>query len=206
MKIIASWDDGCVLDLRMAELMAKYNIPTIFYWPYALDKSKNMNRCKTFLTMDQCKEIAKNFEIGSHTVNHHWLTKINTQQAQNEIFDSRKLWQDALGQEIKSFCYPRGYKNGIVKLLVKNAGYTSARTTVIGHLSPGPDAMEQPTTVHIGIDRIEYKNVSWEIFARQMLEQARENPEAIFHMMGHSWEIDLFGDWDNLENLLKELT
>ena len=40
MKITASWDDGTTADLKMAELMVKYVIPTIFYWPENIKESK----------------------------------------------------------------------------------------------------------------------------------------------------------------------
>jgi hypothetical protein len=60
-------------------------------------------------------------------------------------------------------------------MLVKNAGYENARTTVVGHLNPGTDPFAQPTTLHVGIDRIEYKQICWEMYARQMMKKADEN-------------------------------
>jgi peptidoglycan/xylan/chitin deacetylase (PgdA/CDA1 family) len=204
MKIIASWDDACFHDLRLAELMKKYNIPTTFYWPYNLEKCVNVGRVKKFLTMEQCVDLSKEFEIGSHTVTHHYLTKINLKQARNEIFESKKLWEDKLGKEVTKFCYPRGYSNSFIKILVKNAGYKEARSTKIGCLTVSEDPFETKTTVHVGVDRVEYKNRSWEIFAREMIKEATE--DSIYHIMGHSWEIEEFSDWNNFEDLLKELT
>ena len=130
MKIITSWDDGAKQDLRLAELLIKYNLPAIFYWPVNLEKSKNMSRVKGWLTLDQCKEIASKFVVGAHTVTHQWLSKQTTQQARNEIFDSRKFWQDQTGQTVESFCYPRNKHNTIVRILVKNAGYKIGRAHV----------------------------------------------------------------------------
>lgn len=209
MKIIFSWDDGCVHDKKAAELMKKYDIETIFYWPYNLEKCKNVSRVGKFLTMEECVELSKEFEVGSHTMTHEFLTKINQKQAEYEIFESRKLWQDKTGQKIKSFCYPRGYTNSFLKILVKNAGYTDARSTVIGRVTESPDPFFVETALHAGIDRIEYKidskNVSWEIYGRYILEKARQTENAIFHVFAHSWEIELFKDWENLESFIKEL-
>lgn len=205
MKILATWDDGASQDMRVADLMDKYAIPTIFYWPCQLARSKNMGKVKSFLTMNQCIELSKRFEVGSHTVTHHYLTDLNTKQARNEIFESRKTWQDVTGQEINSFCYPRGRQNQIIRMLVKNAGYTNARTTAVGHLSPGYEPYLTPTTVHVGIDRVEYKGKTWEVYAREMLEKAKQQEDAVYHLFGHSWEIEQFGDWQPLEDLLKEL-
>lgn len=204
MKIVFSVDDGAASDFKMADLLKKYEIPGIFYWPYNLEKSSNMSRVKKFLTMEQCVELSKEFEVGSHTISHQFLTKISLQAARNEIFDSKKLWEDKLGREITKFCYPRGYTNTIVKAMTKNAGYKEARTTIVGHLKPANDLFAQPTTLHVGIDRIEYNNKSWELFGKEMLEKANE--DSLFHIFGHSWEIDLFNDWGNLEEFLKLIT
>lgn len=204
MKILTSWDDASHEDLKIAELLKKYNLPGIFYWPVNLEKSKNMKRVKKWLSLAECKEIAQSFEVGSHTITHQWLSELNTKQARNEIFDSRKFWQDQTGQEINTFCYPRNKQNTIVRMLVKNAGYTSARTTIVGHLDPGQDLFQTPTTVHVGVDRVEYKDKSWEIFAREMLEKADEN--SIYHLFGHGWEIEASNDWKHLETLFKELS
>lgn len=203
MKVIASWDDASFYDRKMADLMKKYNVKTVFYWPCNLDKSRNMNKCNKFLALNDCKELAKDFEVGSHTVTHNWLPDLNTQQARNEIFDSRKFWQDVTGQAVESFSYPRGRHNELVRILVKNAGYKEARTTIVGHLKPNDDPLQMHTTVHVGIDRKEYKDISWELFARKMIKEAKD--DSVYHLWGHSWEIELYKDWENLENLLKEL-
>lgn len=203
MKVVASWDDGGVNDLKLAELMSKYNIPTIFYWPVMLGKSKNVGRVGEFLTLDQCKEISEMHEVGSHSLTHNWLTKLNTKQARNEIFESRKYWQDETGQEINSFCYPRGHTNDLTVILVKNAGYTNARTLATGNLREIKDPYRTSTTVQVGVDRVEYKGETWEVYSRKMLSQATE--DSIYHIMGHSWEIERENDWDALESLLKEL-
>ena len=132
--------------------------------------------------------------------------RITTSWDDGCVHDMRlaELWEDLLVRPVTSFCYPRGYTNALIKMLVKNAGYENARTTVVGHLKPGDDAFAQPTTLHVGIDRIEYKQICWEMFADKMIEQADEN--STFHLFGHSWEIDTFGDWENLETLFKKLT
>ena len=205
MKVIATWDDAAIEDLKLAELMAKYEIPTIFYWPFNLEKSVNVKSIKKFLTQKQCLEIAKKFEIGSHTITHNYLTKIPLKAASPEISDSRKKWQDLTGQGINSLCYPRGYSNQLIRMIAKNAGYKNARTTVVGRLDEGTDPYQTPTTVHVGIDRVEYKGICWQMFANKMLEEARKKDDAIFHLFGHSWEIERENDWKDLESLLKEL-
>jgi peptidoglycan/xylan/chitin deacetylase (PgdA/CDA1 family) len=133
MEVLASWDDASIADLKIAEIMLKYDVPTIFYWPSMLEKAKNMGT-NSFLTKENCKEIAKKFTIGSHSASHQPMNKMTIPQLAMEISDSRKYWQDLTGQEINSFAYPKQSINPLIKSLVKGAGYKSARTNVVGHL------------------------------------------------------------------------
>jgi peptidoglycan/xylan/chitin deacetylase (PgdA/CDA1 family) len=202
MDVLASWDDGSTTDLKMAELMAKYNIPTIFYWPSLLKHAKNMAMTSSFLSDTECKEIASRFEIGSHSASHRPLSKVSIPQLGMEITDSRKHWQDFTGQEIESFAYPKNSLNSLTKALIKGAGYKSARTNITGCLSR-QEGFEMKCTVQIGIDRIEYENKSWELFAKEMIAKVEEN--SIFHIFGNSWDVESYNDWEHLEDLIKAL-
>jgi peptidoglycan/xylan/chitin deacetylase (PgdA/CDA1 family) len=200
MEVLASWDDGSTADLKMAELMAHYKIPTIFYWPSMLSKGK---KTSSSLTEQDCKEISKNFTIGSHSASGQSMKKMTIPQLSMEITDSKKNLQDLTGQEIESFAYPKKSISSLTKALVKGAGYKSARTNIVGHLKPGDDSFAIQCTVQIGIDRIEYKNKCWEYFADDMLSKIQ--PNETFHLFGNSWEVELYKDWSALEKLLIKL-
>ena len=204
MKIISSWDDASTADFKMANLMLKFNIPTIFYWPSLLDKAKPPYSVTSWLTEKDCKELATQFEIGSHSATHRPMGKMTIGQLSMEITDSRKYWQDLTGQEINSFAYPKASINSLSKALIKGAGYKSARTSVPTHLNPGSDPFEIKCTVQAGIDRLEYNNKSWELFWEEMAEKCTE--DSVFHIFGSSCDIESYNDWDNLETLLKRLT
>ena len=203
MKIISSWDDASTADFKMAELMSKYNIPTIFYWPSLLEKAKPAFSATSWLAEKDCKELAKQFEIGSHSASHKPMAKMPIGQLGMEITESRKYWQNLTGQEINSFAYPKGSINSLTKALIKGAGYKSARTSVPTHLSPGDDPFEIKCTVQVGIDRVEYNNKCWELFWEEMMEKCDEN--SVFHIFGSSCDVETYNDWANLETLLKRL-
>lgn len=203
MEILASWDDGSIADLKMAELMSKYDVPTIFYWPSMLEKAKNRSTTSSWLTEENCKEIASRFEIGSHSMSHQPMNRMTIPQLAVEITDSRKYWQDVTGQEINSFAYPKNSINNMAKALIKGAGYKSARTSITGWLKSGDDPFAIQCTVQIGIDRIEYSDKCWEYFADEMLEKA--NDESVFYIFGNSWDVETHNDWDALESLIKKI-
>lgn len=206
MKIITSWDDGCKHDFKIVELLEKHELPGIFYWPCNLSRSANLGKVKEFLTLNDCIEISKKFDVGSHTMTHQYLTELTTiKQITNEIVESKAFWEKVLDKTITSFCYPRGRNNSMIRLLVKGAGYKNARTTIVGCTQPSIDPFKETTSVHVGVDRVEYKGKCWEDFARDMLQKAREEENSIFHIFGHSWEIEREKDWKALDNLFKEM-
>ena len=80
-----------------------------------------------FLSWDQIREMNKDplITIGSHSLSHARLTDISINDAAKEIIESKKRIESELGEEITSFCYPDGCVSEEIKLLVKNAGYSS---------------------------------------------------------------------------------
>lgn len=203
MILLASWDDGAKTDLKMAELMKKYNIPTIFYWPSMLGKHKNLGKAKSWLSEDECKELARDFEIGSHSMTHQFMNKMDVARVTNEIHESRRKWQDFTGQAVNSFAYPKDSFSNLTKCLIKGAGYTNARTSNVGSLTPGNDLFAKKCTLNIAINRLEYNYKSWVLYADEMLQAVKE--DSVFHIFGCSWEVEEYGEWERLEELIKTL-
>lgn len=205
MKIKASFDDATIQDIRLAELMKKYDIETIFYWPVKPELC-NEPIGRVSLQPHHMDQISQEFEIGSHTISHPLLTRIPIEDARTEIIESRQMLQDRFGQDIESFCYPRGYSNPEIQEAVVEAGYSSARSTLIGYVHETENPYFEQTALHVACDRKEYAGLSWLEYGHKILEIARQVPDSVFHFFGHSWEIDKNNAWDDLESLLKELT
>ena len=66
MRIETSWDDGHELDLRLADLLRKYKLPATFY----INTVSEEKREGKDLSEDDIVSLAKDFEIGGHTVSH----------------------------------------------------------------------------------------------------------------------------------------
>src|SRR5438552_7818919 len=88
--ITTSWDDGHPLDLRVAELLAKYGLRGTFYVPRTAQTET--------MTAAQLRELSGVFEVGGHTLGHVDLTTATEQQAWQEIADSRSWLEDSTGQ------------------------------------------------------------------------------------------------------------
>ncbi len=87
------------------------------------------------MTWQQIMEMSASSLVtfGGHTVTHPILTRVGSQQAQNEIMDSKKKIESELGGvELKYFAYPNGKPEDIneqIKNQLKDAGYSLAFTT-----------------------------------------------------------------------------
>ncbi len=81
--------------------------------------------------------IDAGMEIGSHTQNHVFLTKINKSEAVNEISHSKSDLEKKFSVNINHFCYPYGGLNNDIVSAVKNAGYQTATTVNRGKVRMG---------------------------------------------------------------------
>jgi peptidoglycan/xylan/chitin deacetylase (PgdA/CDA1 family) len=71
-------------------------------------------------------------DIGAHTLTHPHLDQIPLTQAREEIFAGKKKLEDTFGREVRHFAYPYGGFTPAVTDLVREAGFTTACTTVAG--------------------------------------------------------------------------
>ncbi|HKC14935.1 MAG TPA: polysaccharide deacetylase family protein [Patescibacteria group bacterium] len=87
-----------------------------------------------FMFSYQVQEVAKSplVEIAAHTMNHVWLKGINKETANYQISQSKKDLEKLIGKPVVSFAYPYGAFDQQAAILVKEAGFTNATSTVPG--------------------------------------------------------------------------
>lgn len=200
MKIVTSWDDGHKLDLRVADLLEKYNIPGTFFIP---------NSCLYYfgerMSEEEIKSLSdRGFEIGGHTVSHPPdLKELFAEVLEYQISSNKKWLEKITGKEVKSFCYPKGKYDKEVVNAVKEAGFKRARTVDIMEFIEPANPYKIRTSIHIHPKRKEYNNRPWYEVAEELLEKAINNPDGYFHLWGHSWEVEKYNLWTELEQILK---
>ena len=220
--ITTSWDDGHPLDLKLANLLKRYGIPATFYVPVKIQG-------ETTLTPDQIKEIAEDFDIGGHTYSHVNLTELPKEKAFEEIIKGKKYLEETIDREIQSFCHPFGAYNKEVISMVKKAGFEGARTVKLLEIKVS-SPFEIGTTVHVGEGgRSHFRdflkrskvlpNIRMPIYllARNLLfkdwfETAVDSLDfvvkngGVFHLWGHSWEIDSGNIWEKLKLIFEYIS
>ena len=210
--VTTSWDDGHKLDVRLAALLKKYGIKGTFY---VCPQDREFRRAD-LLNPQEILSLSKDFEIGGHTITHPHLTSIPLSQANDEIAQSKNYLEELLQREVTAFCYPYGDYNSQVKDLVSKCGYKLARTTRRYTFGMSQDLFEMETTFHAyahysDLHRICFfshfsplnvkKYWNWEKLAIALFKHTCRTG-GIFHLWGHSWEIEKNNGWQKLENVL----
>jgi peptidoglycan-N-acetylglucosamine deacetylase len=216
--ITTSWDDGHPLDFRIAELLHKFRLHGTFYVPM---KAENVT-----MTTSQIRELSREFEIGAHTLRHTVLTTVSNDAARREIEESKSWIENCTGAPCVMFCPPRGkYRQAHAKM-VWAAGYLGLRTVELGSLDAPRrhgEGVLVPTTVQAyphttsallvnGIKRMAFRNLwrlathgrtnDWQARAQNYLREALSRG-GVFHLWGHSWELQETGQWRRVEDVFK---
>ncbi len=214
--ITTSWDDGHVLDFKLADLLNKYNLPATFYIPKS-------NAEHEVMLPEQVTELAKQFEIGGHTLSHIRLRSTDTKTLEYEINGSYKWLSDLLGQAPVSFCFPGGVFHDKAVKIVFQSGYQVARTTELLSTESRLSNGLTPTTLqayehtaftyakHL-IKRRQLANLLQWLSSHSLYKLSHLTEDYLnkinkdggcFHLWGHSWELEEFGLWNKLEELFR---
>lgn len=221
-NVTTSWDDGDILDLQLSDLLSKYELTGTFY----ITKNYRPSR----LSEADIREISTHHEIGAHTLTHPDLRLISDDEKRNEIRGSKEWLEEVTGKEIPLFCYPKGFYDEATMEIVKGAGFRGARTTRLGVIAKPSDPFLIDTTLQVYPFPFRKKNAqeyywrklhepytqrapglrvlgvspftmySWLSTAQATFDQACTQ-NGTFHLWGHSWEIEKYGMWEDLEKL-----
>jgi len=122
-----TFDDGYKDTYRYAfPILKKYNLAaTIFVIVNEIGRADR-------LSWDELKVMRDSgiFTVGSHAMGPEPLVNIkHEEELKKQIFDSKKILEEKLGQKIYVFSYPEGRFNNRIRQLVTDAGYISAVAT-----------------------------------------------------------------------------
>ncbi|MCL8012092.1 polysaccharide deacetylase family protein [Streptomyces sp. AS02] len=210
--VTTSWDDGHRLDSRLAGLLAKHGVAGTFYIAPRNVELAPADR----LSPAAIRELGERFEIGGHTLTHQRLPRLSDRAAGAEMRAGKEELEAIVGVQVTSFCYPRGEYAAAHIEFARKIGFTCARTVRRNSLFPGAP-LEMGTTVHTYAHRVDGPialrlarlrprralklALQWDELALRWFELCLEQG-GVFHIWGHSWEIDARRDWHRLERVL----
>ncbi len=130
-SLVLSFDDGYEdFYSTIFPILKKYNFKATLFVSY------NYVGRKGFVTFPQMAEMIASgrVEIGSHTIDHLFLTAVPRSIARTQIFNSKNLLEKKLGVPIKTFAYPYGAFDKTLAKMVQEAGYKAAVSVINGDL------------------------------------------------------------------------
>jgi peptidoglycan/xylan/chitin deacetylase (PgdA/CDA1 family) len=215
--VTTSWDDGDRADLKVAELLRSRGIKGTFYVPITPYRGRPLER-------SELRGLSsEGFEIGAHGFSHRLLRGLSARELVEEIGPCKPTLEDIVGTPVRMFCYPGGRYDSKVVRALKEAGYEGARTVRMLATQPDFSPFEMPTTVQIFPHRqfTYLKNVvkgrklaglraylaqraklgNWLELGKRLFDCVLQNG-GIWHLYGHSWEIDALNLWDELQVML----
>lgn len=216
--VTTSWDDGDVCDCRIAEMLSARKLPATFYVPITGHHGSHALGHSELRDLDRA-----GFEIGGHGFSHAILPQCTKDVLAMEVEASKQRLEDILGSEVRMFAYPRGRYSSMAIQSIKQAGYAGARTTEMLAQGFNYDPYKMPTTIHVfphsksaylrNTARVVDLGKAWRYFrqlrqvenwvelAKILFDSVLEGG-GIFHLWGHSWEIEELGLWNDLEEIL----
>lgn len=209
-----SIDDGHPLDIKAAELLDKHGLKATFFVPI-----KNREGMQV-MPEERLRELSRRFEIGSHTYDHCYLRDLDIRRTYYQIAQGKLQLEDMLGLEVEGFCYPGGkYRKKDIEL-VRACGFRYARTTVNLFLDTGRSRFEMPTALQFYPHKREVylrnfirsghwikragpllralQHAGWIERLHALFDHACEHG-GVFHLWGHSKQIEELKAWHHLD-------
>ncbi|OGX06305.1 MAG: hypothetical protein A3G87_07525 [Omnitrophica bacterium RIFCSPLOWO2_12_FULL_50_11] len=133
-EIVITFDDGNRSYVEFAlPILSRYGFPSANFliWDNITQELHGS------MDLEMVRRIAHDplVTFGSHTLSHPVLSKVDPEQARQEIVQSRARFEQLLDKKIDFFAYPEGAFDDAAIKFVQEAGYLLAFTTSWKHLA-----------------------------------------------------------------------
>ena len=188
--LILSYDDGCVQDRQLVELMNKYDLIGTFHL--------NANKLGTanYLVKDEIQKLFKGHEVSVHTFNHPGLTKLSIEEIQYEIVEDRKELERLVTYPVRGMAYPFGNHNDTVIEVISKLGIEYARTVNDTYGFEIPEnflkwhpTMHQFSKAYWKANDPLQDSIEINLFYKTIDSFLQTKDLAVLDIWGHSWEM-----------------
>ena len=202
-----SYDDGVTQDIRLIELLNKYNLKCTFNLNSELLSTpriliRNNNRINHYkIHKNDVKYVYEGHEIAVHTLTHPNLTKCEDKEVIRQVELDRQNLSELVGYDVVGMAYPCGGENNddrVAEIIKNNTGIKYSRTITSNEcFDPQTNLYRfNPTGWHLDFDKMMS-------LGKEFIEMKTDTPK-IFYIWGHSFEMDYDSDcWVKLEEFFK---
>lgn len=193
-----SYDDGFKDDIRLCELMKKYNIKGTFNLNTNHIIAKNDKK----LHEEDCKKLYNDplFEVAVHGSNHSFLGHLATGTASMEILEDRRELERIFEKPIFGMVCPY---NDVTDELIEamkicNIKYCRGPKSTENFELPENKLRMVPTCHH--------NNPNLMNLADEFIDLIPKKDGKFFYVWGHSFEFDKNDNWDMMEKFLEKMS
>lgn len=229
-----SYDDGVEQDKRLIQLLDRYGLKCTFNLNSGfLGKKGNLQRnifgttnwvSHNKIPVDEIKQVYRNHEVASHTVNHPTLRDLTDDKIVAEVLEDAAALEKITGKKVCGLAYPNGYgpadpvvfkkltgqeyvpsegdklflknEHRVSDLIRKNTELYYGRTTKSTYSFDLQENLLEfnPTVAH----RETEERMD---LAKRFVELEADKPQ-IYYIWGHSYEFDVSEKaWEDFERL-----
>ncbi|MBQ8525452.1 MAG: polysaccharide deacetylase family protein [Clostridia bacterium] len=196
-----SYDDGVEQDIRLMEILDKYNMKGTFNINSGLYSPEGTvhpeGHVHRRMTESQCREVYKNHEVALHALTHPYLEELTPEHCTYEILEDRKNLERLTGKITRGMAYPFGTHSDTVVDVLRNCGIVYSRTTVSTHKFNLPeDWLRLPATCH-------HRDPELMNLAKSFVEFDKNRPSKMFYLWGHTYEFEAADNWNVIEEFVE---
>ncbi len=205
--ITFSYDDGVTQDIRLIELLNKYNLKCTFNLNSELLSKKgilirNGQRISHYkIHPEDVKALYEGHEVASHTLTHPNLTQCDDNEVIRQVETDRQNLSELVGYEVVGMAFPCGGVNNndhVADVIKNNTGIRYCRTITANSCFDVQENIFRfnPTVYHLDFEKMMS-------LGKEFIELKPETPK-VFYIWGHSYEMDYGADyWVKLEDFFK---
>ena len=209
-KVAQCWDDGVATDIRLVEILRKYNAKATFNlcpglipeetipsgWPEPVGRDwyiKGFSNGR--VGKKDLKTVYDGFQVASHCWKHENPVQVAPEDFLKAAVDARNFLEDTFQRECRGFAWPFGQHTPETERLLTEAGFRYGRTTAnTDDVSHCDNPLALASNCHF------FNRNFWNIF-----EAAKKT--GVFYFWGHSYEMmDCPQIWERFELAIKTLS
>lgn len=203
-----SFDDGVTQDIRLIELLNKYDLKCTFNLNSELLGQRGIlirdtQRIAHYkIHPTDVKYIYEGHEVAAHTLTHPNLTRLEDTEIIRQVERDRLNLSELAGYEVVGMAYPCGGVNNndhVAQVIRENTGVKYSRTI---NNTDSFDPQENLYRFNPNVCHVLQHNRLLDM-SRRFIEMETDKPQ-IFYIWGHAYEMDFHPDyWHRLEEFFR---